>query len=166
MVLQNPIPSTFAPRAPSSSLSCPSAAAAPTSAPATSAPAPSSSPSRPRSLTPQPHHSRLEFRTGAFGIPKGLKLGVAQSLSGAPRPRPTIVGRGSDGDGGLASAMGGLGLGAEDGEASVRVGEDAFFIGEHGHSLGIADGVGGWSKRNIPGANAGEKPLRPGQGPP
>ncbi|KAH8830959.1 hypothetical protein DL96DRAFT_1594993 [Flagelloscypha sp. PMI_526] len=33
---------------------------------------------------------------------------------------------------------------------SVQVGEDAYFISEHGDAMGVADGVGGWAKHITP----------------
>lgn len=99
--------------------------------------------------------SRLVFDTGAFGIPKsGGGTGAALEIG---------IGRlGLGGGGGAASSCGG-GAGARTSTSSngdhvcERVGEDAYF--RKGDAIGIADGVGGWKAKQLPGADAGSSHL-------
>jgi hypothetical protein len=62
---------------------------------------------------------------------------------------------------GLGSGGSGAGRAAE-AEVCERVGEDAYF--RKGDALGIADGVGGWKAKGVPGADAGTSGQTSGGG--
>ncbi|GAA5915754.1 PP2C family serine/threonine-protein phosphatase [Sporobolomyces salmoneus] len=85
-----------------------------------------------------PFRGNLVFRNGAYGIPKNnpqsTRKGKEKLLENAPSAA------GEDGEGGGEHHL------------SVSVGEDAYFL--RNDSLGVADGVGGWS------GHAGANPAR------
>ncbi|BGP12539.1 hypothetical protein JCM10213_007617 [Rhodosporidiobolus nylandii] len=124
-------PPEAVPSAPSSSTSQPSSSSTPTP-PATlfSSPPP---PSFPPHALPSffgsalsiARRSNLVFRNGAYGIPKP-QMGRARVSSRKGKERELLPGDP-----------------AEEHYLSVGVGEDAYFL--RSDSLGVADGVGGWS---------------------
>ncbi|KAH9047826.1 hypothetical protein EDB87DRAFT_1417774 [Lactarius vividus] len=75
---------------------------------------------------------RFHFDVGAYGIPKF-------------RPSNVISGRDGVGGGELWSHNSKLTEGLD---LAVQVGEDAYFI--RGNAMGVADGVGGWSRTHSP----------------
>ncbi|GAA5834989.1 hypothetical protein JCM3766R1_002063 [Sporobolomyces carnicolor] len=87
-----------------------------------------------------PFRGNLVFRNGAYGIPKNTSQHTRKSAKGKEKQAQQLV----DLDGNEL----------EGGEhcLSVSVGEDAYFL--RNDSLGVADGVGGWS------GHAGANPAR------
>jgi hypothetical protein len=90
------------------------------------------------------HRVRYHLDVGAYGIPKKAKGQVS--------------GRGI----GTGNANGWLKMDAqhqkEDLSLAVQVGEDAYFIQEN--AMGVADGVGGWSRAKTPGMFNSKQPPR------
>ncbi|CED84256.1 Serine/threonine protein phosphatase [Phaffia rhodozyma] len=108
---------------------------------------------------------RLVFDAGAFGIPKTTTGGLTRDIHKASTPFSIGPGlpdgshpHGHSYTGSSSSA----GWNSEGESESVRVGEDAYFVKTSAgpvvggvQALGIADGVGGWSRKGIKGANPG-----------
>ena len=90
--------------------------------PAPSATAPLDAHAHPTAAGKRAHRHKYHFDVGAYGIPK--------------RSRTVVSGR--DGHGGARSRQ------TDALDLAVNVGEDAYFVREN--AMGVADGVGGWSR--------------------
>ena len=74
------------------------------------------------------HRLRYHLDVGAYGIPKHAKKPVKPGMGSA----------------GVSAGRFFQDIPTEDLSLAVQVGEDAYFIREN--AMGVADGVGGWSR--------------------